>query len=90
MSVREQATMDIMEELEREHKAFVPFREKLNPLMSVLVSNHIRHQEDITPMAENPLLKSHSQLVAKCFFCKSDGSARVENYDHYYEKKNRN
>ena len=45
MSVRQYAEMDIQEELSRQGKCFIAFREKLNPVMDYLVNEQLKAQE---------------------------------------------
>lgn len=45
MSVREQAVMDIQEELSRQGKSFLAFHSELDEVMDELVNNQIKAQE---------------------------------------------
>ena len=82
MSAKEQATLDIMADLEKSNKSFIAFRRELNPVMRKLVSHQIRQQQE-TFSPFNPNLNAHSQLMARCFFAK--GEVRLENYTKYYK-----
>ena len=44
MSAKEQAILDIKEDLKKSHKAFLAFHTKLNPIMDKLVRNQITAQ----------------------------------------------
>ena len=82
MSAKEQATLDIMADLEKSNKSFIAFRRELNPVMRKLVSHQIRKQQDLfNPFNSHP--HTHSQLMARCFFAK--GEVRLENYTKYYK-----
>lgn len=82
MSAKEQATLDIMADLEKSNKCFIAFRKELNPIMRKLVSHQIRQQKDLfNPFNSHP--HTHSQLMARCFFAK--GEAKLENYTKYYK-----
>lgn len=48
MTVEEQATLDIKDELRKESKCFLAFRKKLNPIMGKLVENYTKLQEGET------------------------------------------
>lgn len=45
MSVKQQAVMDIQEELSRQGKCFIAFYSELDEVMDELVSNQIKQQE---------------------------------------------
>ena len=45
MSARQCAEMDIREELSRQGKCFIAFREKLNPVMDFLVDQELKIRE---------------------------------------------
>ena len=48
MTVEEQATLDIKDELRKGSKCFLAFRKKLNPVMDKLVEDYTRLQEEQT------------------------------------------
>lgn len=48
MTVKEQATLDIKDELRKGSKCFLAFRKKLNPIMDKLVKNYTKLQEEQT------------------------------------------
>ena len=48
MTIEEQATLDIKDELRKESKCFLAFRKKLNPIMDKLVENYTKLQEEET------------------------------------------
>lgn len=48
MTVEEQATLDIKNELRLRSKYFLTFRKKLNPIMDKLVENYTKLQEEHT------------------------------------------
>lgn len=83
MSAKEQATLDIMADLEKSNKSFIAFRRELNPVMRKLVSHQIRQQQEAFSLF-NSNLNAHSQLMARCFFAK--GEVKLENYTKYYNK----
>jgi hypothetical protein len=82
MSAKEQATLDIMADLEKSNKSFIAFRRELNSTMRKLVSRQIKQQKEITNLFSSPS-HSHTQLMARCFFAK--GEVRLENYTKYYK-----
>ena len=45
MSAKQQAILDIKEELSRQGKCFIAFVEKLNPVMDYLVKEQLKEQE---------------------------------------------
>lgn len=45
MSAKDQATLDIQQELSSMGKCFLAFRTELNPIMEELVNNQIKAQE---------------------------------------------
>ena len=45
MSAKQAAILDIQEDLSRQGKCFIAFREKLNPVMDSLVSEQLKAQE---------------------------------------------
>ena len=46
MTVEEQATLDIKDELRKGSRCFLAFRKKLNPVMDKLVENYTKLQEE--------------------------------------------
>lgn len=46
MTVEEQASLDIKDELRKESRCFLTFRKKLNPIMDKLVKNYTKLQEE--------------------------------------------
>lgn len=48
MTVEEQATLDIKDELRKGSKCFLAFKKKLNPIMDKLVENYTKLQEEQT------------------------------------------
>lgn len=48
MTVEEQATLDIKNELRLRSKCFLTFRKKLNPIIDKLVENYTKLQEEHT------------------------------------------
>lgn len=48
MTVEEQATLDIKDELRKGSKCSLTFRKKLNPIMDKLVENYTKLQEKKT------------------------------------------
>lgn len=48
MTVEEQATLDIKDELRKRSKCFLAFRKKLNPIMDKLVESYTKLQEGRT------------------------------------------
>ena len=84
---KQQAILDIKEDLKRNHKCFLAFHSELDPVMESLVNQQIKAQ---STTHHNPLpslhkaTKTNSQLVAHCFFAK--GEIHYENYDKYYKK----
>nr|DAK84512.1 MAG TPA: hypothetical protein [Caudoviricetes sp.] len=48
MTVEEQATLDIKDELRQRSRCFLAFRKKLNPIMDKLVENYTKLQEGRT------------------------------------------
>lgn len=48
MTVEEQATLDIKDELRKGSRCFLAFRKKLNPIMDKLVENYTKLQEGRT------------------------------------------
>ena len=81
MSAKEQATLDIMADLENQNKCFIAFRRELNPVMRKLVSQQIRQQQSINPFSTPS--HSNSQLVAHCFFV--HGEVKYNDYSKYYK-----
>lgn len=84
MTAKKQAIMDIKDALRQNHKAFIAFRRELNPIMNKLVCNHIRQQQSISLW--EPASKVNAQLVARCFFSHTTGTATLTNYESYYNK----
>lgn len=83
MSVREIATQDIKEDLQKQSKCFLAFHSELDPIMDKLVREQLREQHSITP--HHTPSPANSQLVAHCFFAK--GEAKLDNYDKYYKNR---
>lgn len=48
MTVEEQATLDVKDELRKGSKCFLAFKKKLNPIMDKLVENYTKLQEEQT------------------------------------------
>lgn len=48
MTVEEQATLDIKDELRKGSKCFRAFKKKLNPIMDKLIENYTKLQEEQT------------------------------------------
>ncbi len=46
ITAKQQAVLDILDDLGRDSKCFLAFREKLNPVMEELVKNYIKLQEE--------------------------------------------
>lgn len=46
ITAKQQAVLDILDDLGRDSKCFLAFREKLNPVMDELVKNYIKLQEE--------------------------------------------
>ena len=46
MTIEEIATLDIKNDLRKQSRCFLTFREKLNPIMDKLVDNYIKIQEE--------------------------------------------
>ena len=84
MTAKEQAILDIQEELTKQGKAFIAFRTELNPIMDALVKEQLEESR----LFYDPLLKAKSQLVATCMFCKETGKSKLVNYSKYYAKEN--
>lgn len=82
MNAKEQAMLDIQEDLQQNHKSFIAFHKELNPIMRKLVSKQIRRQQSLNPFVSPT--HANSQLVARCFFAK--GEAKLSNYSKYYEQ----
>lgn len=82
MSAKEQAQLDIMEDLKQSNKCFIAFRTELNPIMRKLVSHQIRQQQELINPLSSPS-HAQAQLIARCFFAK--GEVRFENYTKYYK-----
>ena len=86
MTAKDAAIQDMLPELERQNKCFLAFKKELNPAMRRLVRTQLREQRSIsTPHFHLPS-KASSQLVARCFFSKSEGTATLSNYSKYYKK----
>ena len=81
MSAKEQATLDIMADLEKSNKCFIAFHRELNPIMRKLVSQQIRQQQSINSFLAPSY--SNSQLVAHCFFV--HGEIEYSDYSKYYK-----
>lgn len=47
MTARQQAVLDIKDELRRSNKCFLVFRRRLNPIMKDLVNDYIKAQEEL-------------------------------------------
>ena len=89
MSAKELAIQDIKNELEKNHKCFLAFRTELNPIMDKLVSEHLKAQQKASNQVLWPSTRpsrSATQLIARCFFCKSDSSIKYDNYSEYYDR----
>lgn len=86
MSAQECAIQDMLPELQKQGKSFLSFQKELNPVMEQLIHSQVMQQIAAARLYPPPP-KSQVQLVAKCFFCKSNGTAHFEFYDHYYAKK---
>ena len=82
MSAKDAAIKDIMSELNEKNKCFITFRKDLNPIMRTLVKDQIKAQSSLN-LYHRPN-HSNSQLVAHCFFSKSQ--AQLSNYTKYYEQ----
>lgn len=79
---KQQALMDIKNDLQQNGKTLIPFRQKLNHVIGKLVYGHIQKQENLQhPFQQHT--KSNTQLVAHCFF--SAGRALLNDYSKYYE-----
>ena len=48
MSAKQQAILDIKEELVRQSKSFLAFRRELNPIMRKLVHEQIKKQKEVS------------------------------------------
>lgn len=46
MTIEEIATLDIKNDLRKQSRCFLAFREKLNPIMDKLVDSYIKIQEE--------------------------------------------
>lgn len=74
MNPRQQAVLDIQDDLRKEGKAFIAFRRSLNPVM-----RHLTHEY----LKTKGLPKvNKTQLVAHCFF--AFGNVEYSNYEKYY------
>ena len=87
LSAKQQAIIDIKEDLRKQNKCFMSFKKKLNPIMEKIVNNHLKDQRHITTSLWQKHTKSGTQLIAHCFFCKSDNSVEFNNYSKYYEDR---
>ena len=76
MSAKEQAILDIHEELQRVKRDFIPFRNELNPVMDKIVSQQLFAQ------SYNPL-KATARLVAHCAFITAT-EVKLLDYSKYY------
>lgn len=81
----QQAIQDIREDLSKEHKCFIAFRTKLNPVMRGLVKEQLRQQSNLNPFHHNS--HSNSQHVAHCCFITSTQTSELHDYTKYYDKK---
>lgn len=79
MTAKQLALKDIQDELQREHKQFIPFIKKLNPAIRKIVNTQLRKQGLRIPLRPN------AQLIAHCFFSKSH-EVQYNNYSNYYEQ----
>lgn len=53
MTAKEQAILDIKEELKEQHKSFLAFHKNLNSIMDRLVENQIRLQTSIKKITDD-------------------------------------
>lgn len=88
MSAKEAAINDIKKDLLQHNKSFIAFKQELNPIMRKLVRKHLMEQQSINTF-HTPLFHN-AQLVAHCFFCKSDNTASLSNYSKYYDHQQNN
>ena len=79
MTAKQLALKDIQDELQKEHKQFIPFIKRLNPAIRKIVNTQLRKQGLRIPFRPN------AQLMAHCFFSKSH-EVKLENYSKYYER----
>jgi hypothetical protein len=86
MSAKDVAIRDMLPELESQNKCFLAFKKELNPAMRKLVRNQLREQRRISNPHHHRPSKASSQLVAHCFFSKSDGTVMLNNYTKYYRQ----
>lgn len=82
MSAKDAAIQDMIPELEKRNKTFLAFHSELNPIMDQLVEQHIRAQQSLFKRFD----KSNSQLMAHCYFCKSNNTVKFSNYEKYYKE----
>ena len=82
MTAKQQALVDIQEDLNKNHKSFIAFRNELNTVMRKIVSEQIKNQRHLTsPFNNSP---ANSQLVAHCSFI-SKGNVDFNDYTKYYK-----
>ena len=84
MTPKEQALLDIKEDLKKENKRFIPFRKNLAPVMRKLVRQQLKTQSTLKHWARPS--KANSQLIAHCSFL-AKGNVKLDNYDKYYNEK---
>ena len=84
MSAKEQAVLDIKNDLKAQGKCFIAFRSELNPVMHKLVTRQIMEQKQHA-LFPSQCTRTNSQLMAHCFFLK--GQVKLFNYSSYYENK---
>lgn len=80
MTAKQQAIKDIKDDLMQENRCFLAFNNSLNPVMDRLVRDQIEQQQCLFKAP----FKANTQLVARCFYHKSD-NIKYENYEKYYE-----
>lgn len=81
-SAKQQAIMDIKNDLMQQSKSFLMFRRELNPVMEKLVHQQIHDQLNLAPRT-----KKKAQLIAHCLFCEATGTVTLNNYSKYYGKQ---
>ena len=75
MTAKQQAILDIKEDLERQNKCFLAFRSELDSVMGKLVREQLHAQY-------RPRQRQKTQLIAHCLF--SHSSVNYNNYEKYY------
>lgn len=53
MTVEQQATQDIKDDLWQNSKCFIAFKKKLNPIMKKIVNSYIKQQENARTNIQN-------------------------------------